>query len=149
MLTPEQRWFLDTRRVAHLATVDPAGMPHVVPVCHGLASETAYIVLDEKPKRVAARALKRVRNILANPRAALVADHYDDADWSRLGWVMLRGTAEILEHGAEHKAALALLRDRYAQYRAMSLNDRPIIALRIERVVSWGEISPAAPTIPD
>ena len=140
ILTPEQRRFLEILRVARLATVDASGMPHVVPVCYALAGETVHIVLDEKPKRVDARALKRVRNILANPRAALVADHYDDTDWSRLGWVMLRGTAAILEGGAEHAAALDRLRQRYAQYRAMALDKRPVIALRVERATSWGDL---------
>jgi PPOX class probable F420-dependent enzyme len=138
MLTLEQSRFLDIQRVGRLATVDGSGMPHVVPVCYARVDDGVYIILDEKPKRVEARALKRVRNILQNPRAALVVDHYDDADWSRLGWVMLRGSAEIIERGVEQAAALAGLRSRYDQYSAMHLEDQPVIALRIEKVTSWG-----------
>ena len=51
------------------------------------------------------------------------------------------GPAEILETGAEHDRAQALLRARYPQYRAMSLAGLPVIALRIERAVSWGDLS--------
>jgi coenzyme F420-0:L-glutamate ligase/coenzyme F420-1:gamma-L-glutamate ligase len=134
-----ERALLETQRVGRLATVDADGMPHVVPVCYALVDRTLYVVLDEKPKRVAARALKRVRNILANPRAALVVDHYEDADWSRLGWVMARGQAEIVEPGEEHAAALRALRGRYPQYLSMDLDQSPMIALRIEKITRWGK----------
>jgi coenzyme F420-0:L-glutamate ligase / coenzyme F420-1:gamma-L-glutamate ligase len=138
--SPAERAFLERRRVAHLATADPAGRPHVVPVCFALGDDVAYIVLDLKPKRGAPGRLKRVRNILANPRAALVADVYDDADWSRLGFVLVTGPARLLTEGAEHARALALLRRRYRQYQAMPLEERPVIALALEHVASWGAL---------
>ena len=141
MLSDPQRRFVEAGRVGHLATADRAGVPHVIPVCYALAAETAYITIDEKPKRRDVP-LKRVRNILENPQAAFVADRYDE-DWRRLGWVMLRGRAEILEMGAEHDAAQAMLRGRYPQYRAMSLAGLPVIAVRVERAVSWGDLSVA------
>jgi len=139
MLTEAQRRFVETRRVGHLATADAGGAPYLVPVCFALAEASLYITIDEKPKR-RDRPMKRVRNILENPRAAFVADRWDE-DWTRLGWVMLRGPAEILETGAEHAAAQTLLREKYAQYRAMNLADLPVIALRIAHVASWGDLS--------
>ena len=54
---------------------------------------------------------------------------------------MLRGQAEILADGAEHDRAQALLQSRYRQYRRMELDDLPVIALRVERVTSWGNLS--------
>ena len=114
-LSDQQRRFLETGRVGHLATADRAGVPHVVPVCYAVDGETVYITIDEKPKRRDIP-LKRVRNILENPRFSFVVDRWDE-DWSRLGWVMLRGAAEILDSGAEHDRAQALLRERYPQYR--------------------------------
>jgi PPOX class probable F420-dependent enzyme len=110
----------------------------VIPVCYAVAGQTLYITVDEKPKRRDIP-LKRVRNILENPKAAFVADRYDE-DWRRLGWVMLRGDAEILETGPEHDRAQALLRERYPQYRAMNLAGLPVIALRIARATSWGDL---------
>jgi len=139
MLSEAQRRFLDQCRVGHLATADRSGAPHVIPVCYAVSEDTLYITIDEKPKRRDIP-LKRLRNILENPQAAFVADHYDE-DWRRLGWVMLRGEAEILETGAEHDRAQELLRARYPQYRAMTLAELPVIALRIERATSWGELS--------
>ena len=37
-------------RVARLATVDPDGRPHVVPICFALDGDTLYTAVDEKPK---------------------------------------------------------------------------------------------------
>jgi len=141
MLSDEQRRFLQSRRVGHLATADAGAMPHVVPVCFAISENSLYITIDQKPKGNP-RALKRLRNLADNPWAALVADRYDE-DWTRLGWVMLRGHAEILDNGAEHDAAQELLRARYPQYRQMQLAELPVIALRIDRVTSWGDLSPA------
>ena len=139
-LTVAERRFLDRERIGRLATADSNGVPHVVPVCFALADGVVYVVLDEKPKKVKSRSLKRVRNILENPAATMLADHYDDSDWSRLGWVMLRGRAEIIEGGPEHDVAIAALCERYSQYLEMNLDRAPVIALRIESTQSWGRL---------
>jgi PPOX class probable F420-dependent enzyme len=140
MLPDRQRSFLMAQRIGHLATADAHGNPHVVPVCFAIADDTLYITIDEKPKRSSGRPLKRLRNMMDNPSAAFVADRYDE-NWTRLGWVMLRGQAEILADGPEHDRAQALLCERYAQYRAMQLAELPVIALRIERVTGWGDLA--------
>jgi PPOX class probable F420-dependent enzyme len=140
MLLDRERNFLIAQRVGRLATADARGNPHVVPVCFAIAEDTLYVTIDEKPKRASARPLKRLRNMIDNPSIAFIADRYDE-DWSQLGWVMLRGRAEILADGSEHDRAQALLRDRYAQYRAMQLGELPVIALRIERVTGWGNLA--------
>jgi PPOX class probable F420-dependent enzyme len=138
MLSEQQARFLTSRRVGHLATADARGRPHLVPVCFVVSEGALYITIDQKPKGDP-RALKRLTNIIENPVAAFVADHYDE-DWTRLGWVMLRGPAEILAEGAEHDRAQALLRSRYPQYRGMELDGLPVIALRIQRITSWGNL---------
>ena len=140
MLSAAERRFVDAMRVARLATADAAGVPHVVPVCFALLDDNLYVTIDEKPKRAGVRAMKRLRNIDANPAVAVVVDRYDE-DWSRLAWVMLRGRAEILDGGEEHDRAQAELRRRYPQYRAMRLEPLPVIALRIDRVNAWGALA--------
>ncbi|MCY4407721.1 MAG: TIGR03668 family PPOX class F420-dependent oxidoreductase [Rhodospirillaceae bacterium] len=135
VLGEDERAFLEGQRVAHLATADGAGIPNVGPVCFAVAGDSLYMTIDRKPK--SGKPLKRLRNIAENPHVALTADHYDDDDWSRLRWVMVRGRAEILESGAEHDDAQRLLRAKYPQYRAMDLAPLPVIAIRIERVTSW------------
>ena len=138
MFSAAQLQFIDSQRVAHLATADAAGRPHVVPVCFAHLQGRFYIAIDEKPKR--SPRLKRLRNIEENPHAALVFDRYDD-DWSRLGWVLVRGTANVLIEGPEYDRALTTLRERYEQYRSMALEGRPMIALMVEGVSSWGELA--------
>jgi PPOX class probable F420-dependent enzyme len=142
MLSDGERRFLAHRRIAHLATADSRGVPHIVPVCFVVSESTLYITIDEKPKRHPGTALKRLRNIVENPVVAVVVDRYDE-DWSLLGWVMLRGQAEILTDGTEHNAAQALLRSRYRQLNAMQIAQHPVIAVRIERTTSWGNLSVA------
>ena len=138
-LSEHQARFLASRRVGHLATADAHATPHLVPVCFVIADGALYITIDQKPKGDPL-GLKRLRNIVENPVAAFVADRWDE-NWSRLGWVMLRGSAEILAEGAEHDRAQALLQTRYPQYRQMRLADLPVIAIRVERVTSWGDLS--------
>lgn len=139
MLSDVQRRFLERGRVAHLATVDRSGAPHLVPVCFCLHGPSLYITVDEKPKRTDIP-LKRIRNIRENPAAAVTVDRWDE-DWTRLGWVMLRGSAEILGDGQEHDQAQDQLRRRYPQYVAMDLLALPVIAVRIQRVLSWGALA--------
>ncbi len=136
-LSAAESTFVQARPVAHLATADPAGRPHVVPVCFAYLDGRFYIAIDEKPKR--SLRLKRLRNIEENPRVALVFDRYDD-DWSRLGWVLVQGSSAILEAGAEHERAVAALRERYPQYRAMALEGRPMIRVAAEKVSNWGDL---------
>jgi PPOX class probable F420-dependent enzyme len=101
-------------RVARLATVTPDG-PRLLPVTFAWHRGTAVWAVDTvKPKR--SRRLRRLADIEADPRVALLADHYSD-DWARLWWVELRGTATVLD-GEAATAAVAALADRYAPYRA-------------------------------
>lgn len=137
--TDDARRFLEAHRVGHLATADAGGAPHVVPVCYALDDAALYFVADLKPKRGPARALKRLANLRANPRAALVVDDYDD-DWRRLAWVLVRVPAHVVDDARAHAAALVLLRARYAPYRSMPLDDpiaHPIVRLAPARVVAW------------
>ena len=138
MLSDHHARFLAYCRVGHLATADARGTPHLVPVCFVVKERALYITIDKKPKSNPG-ALKRLRNITENPVAAFVADRWDE-DWTRLGWVMLRGPAEILTAGAEHDQAQEWLRSRYPQYRGMDLAELPVIAVRIESATSWGNL---------
>ena len=111
-----------------------------MPVCYCVIDATVYFSIDEKPKQANTRGLKRLRNIAQNPKVSLVADRYDE-DWSQLGWIMLRGRAEVLDDGDEHALAQQTLRERYPQYRSMQLSSLPVVAIRIEHVATWGSIA--------
>jgi len=139
--TPNQLAFLDTQRAGRLATATSDGAPHVIPVCYACDGASLYIALDAKPKRVAPERLRRIRNILENPRVALVIDRYSD-DWSALAYVLIQGAAALLPPAdPEHAEAVTLLRGRYPQYRAMPIEEQPVIAIRPTAVVSWGAVS--------
>lgn len=130
--------FIQTQRVARLATADGDGHPHVVPVCFAFDGARFYIALDEKPKRVEPRQLRRVRNIEARHEAMLLFDHYEE-DWSRLAFVQVYGRADLLMPDAPgHAAALRLLRERYAQYRSMKLEYSLVITIVPEHIAAWG-----------
>ena len=130
---------LKDQRVARLATVDRRGRPHTVPVVFAYARTGLYTPIDLKPKAVAPRRLQRVRNILANPHVQVLIDRYDE-DWSKLGYVQLRGRAELLEGGAEYDRALGMLERKYPQYAELPLRGRPLIKVTVERAVSWGRL---------
>ena len=141
-LTESQARFLAEARVARLATADAGGRPHVIPVCFayadlGYGGENIYIVLDQKPKSVELTRLRRVRNILSNPQAALVVDHWDE-DWQALRYVLASCRAELLPGDGEEEAqAVAHLRRKYPQYRNMDLEGNPVIKLTPQRFTAW------------
>jgi coenzyme F420-0:L-glutamate ligase / coenzyme F420-1:gamma-L-glutamate ligase len=132
--------FVQAHRVARLATVDARGQPLVLPICYVLDGETLYSPTDAKPKRVAVQRLKRLQNIRENPRVALVIDDYSE-DWGQLSYVLLYGTAEIVNEGPELARAIAALRAKYPQYRDMPIEGNPMIAVHLTRVVSWGAVN--------
>jgi PPOX class probable F420-dependent enzyme len=118
-------------RVARLATADATGQPHLVPVTFAVSGDVVYTAVDAKPKRTTA--LRRLANVAANPRVALLVDHYDD-DWSRLWWVRADGTGRILPaSSAEAARAAALLSDRYP---AFSLRG-DVLAVDIAQWTGW------------
>ena len=131
--------FLSHSRVAHLATAASDAVPHAVPLCFWFDGANFYFVIDEKPKRHSGLKLKRMRNITANPAVSLLIDHYEE-DWSQLAYVLINGTARIVEAREEYLLALRNLRDKYPQYRNMALNYETNLMVRIEplRVHIWG-----------
>ena len=131
--------FIRARRVAQLATVAADGRPHVVPIVFAYEAGHIYTPVDLKPKSVAPHRLQRVRNILVSPSVQVLVDRYDE-DWSRLGYVQLRGLAELMEEGAEYRKAIRLLEQKYPQYAQLPLQGRPMIKVTVERIVAWGDV---------
>ena len=120
-------------RVARLATIDPNGRPHLVPLVFAVAESRIYSAVDHKPKR--SKALKRLENIAENPAVSLLIDEYDD-DWSQLWWIRLDGTAKVVETGPEWERAVTHLADKYPQYRGHP-PDGAVVAVSIDRIVGW------------
>ena len=137
MTAGEARERLAGARVARLATAAADGRPHVVPCTFAvLGEDTIVSAVDHKPKRTTA--LRRLANIAANPRVAVLADHYED-DWDALWWARADGVARVLEPGAEpglRAEAVRALAARYAPYR-----ERPpagaLVVVAVERWSGW------------
>ena len=104
-----------------------------MPACYAIDGDRLAIPIDSvKPK--GSTALGRVRNLERDPRAALLLEHWDPVDWSRLWWVQIRlvRTREPAERVAVLERAL---RARYPQYRDAPFVD--ILTFRIEKIGGW------------
>ena len=135
-LSPHALRLIRSARIAHLATADRSGQPHAVPICFVFDDKYFYSPIDEKPKRTAPAKLKRLRNIRDNSQVSLVIDYYEE-DWSKLCYVLITGTARILQSGKTHDRAVTLLRKKYSQYRRMQIDTRPIIVITPKRITFW------------
>ncbi len=133
MAETEARRRLGAAKVARLATVSAQGRPHLVPVTFALEGDRIYTAVDAKPKTT--RELRRLANLRANPRAAVLADHYDD-DWAALWWVRADGAASVIDDPARMAGPLSALARRYPQYLA-DPPAGPVIAILIDRLSGW------------
>jgi PPOX class probable F420-dependent enzyme len=134
MTGEEARRRFAAARVAHLATAAADNRPHVVPIAFALAGGTIYSAVDAKPKR--GTALRRLANVAANHRVAVLVDHYDD-DWTALWWVRADGDGRVLAvETVEGAEAVARLVDRYPQYRDQP-PPGPVLAIDVDRWSDW------------
>ncbi|MGH9047751.1 MAG: TIGR03668 family PPOX class F420-dependent oxidoreductase [Acidimicrobiales bacterium] len=119
--------------VGRLGTITAGRRPHLVPCCFVLRGETVYTAVDGKPKSTLA--LRRIDNLMADPNASLLVDHYED-DWLTLWWVRLDGTGRIVESANESDAAKRALVEKYPQYRELGIPGQ-VIALDIDTWRAW------------
>jgi PPOX class probable F420-dependent enzyme len=137
MTSEEARRRFAAARVARLASVDGSGHPHVVPIAFAVDGDRIYSVVDAKPKRTTA--LRRLANVRGNPAVAVLADHYEDADWSALWWVRADGHGRVLEpDDVEARQAVALLRERYPRLEAAG----EVLAIDVKRWRGWSAAEP-------
>lgn len=138
----KQIGILESARVARMATVDPGGMPHIVPVCFVYASGVIFTPIDKKPKASDANSLKRIKNINSNPNVSFMIDKYYE-DWQRLFFLKISGSASIIERGDEYDNSLMRLCERYPQYIDMDLLNLglPVIKITPHKIVSWGDVT--------
>jgi PPOX class probable F420-dependent enzyme len=133
MDSEEMRRRISGATVARLATVSADGRPHIVPITFALDDEAIYFAIDFKRKKTAD--LQRLRNIEANPSVSVLVDHYED-DWAKLWWVRADGSARIVIDGTVFEKGIALLTQRYAQYRS-ARPAGPVVSISIERISGW------------
>jgi PPOX class probable F420-dependent enzyme len=120
-------------RVARLATVSGAGVPHLVPVVFAVVGERVLVAVDGKPKRT--RALRRLANIAEDPAVCLLADEYSE-DWSALWWVRVDARAVVRDDDEALTEARAALGARYPQHVA-DPPEGPVIEVAVTRWSGW------------
>ena len=135
-MTEWEREFITRHRLAHLATIDENGKPHVVPIVYAFDSNKLFTPIDDKPKSVNPKQLQRVRNIKLNEYVSVIIDDYSE-DWTKLAWVQIRGQAEILSYGDEYEIGIKLLTKKYPQYRDMPIQGKLLITISPQKVLSW------------
>ena len=133
MQIDEMHALVGEARIGRLATIDPDGRPNVVPFVYALASDTVHAVVDRKPKRTTA--LRRLENLRRDPRAVILVDHYSE-DWEQLWWVRMRGTARVVDGGADLDRTCDLLRAKYEQYQDVEMDEIAIL-IDIEDWSGW------------
>ena len=102
-------------------------------------SSTTRCSRPSTPSRSARRHLQRLANVRAEPRCALLVDHYED-DWRRLWWVRADGLAEVVEAPpAEHPGIQALVQ-RFPQYRDEPPSG-PLLVVTVQRWTGWASTS--------
>lgn len=116
VFSDEERAYLSERRLGRLATIDPVGMPHVVPL--GWSYNKALDTIDVGGRDFARTA--KFRYARANPKVALVVDDVLPPWQPRC--VMIRGHAEALDQATGPDG------DPLG----------PIIRIHPTQVISWG-----------
>jgi PPOX class probable F420-dependent enzyme len=137
METAELRRRFASSSVARLSTVRPDGGPHVVPIVFAVVDDTVFSAVDAKPKR--STDLQRLANVRADPRCALLVDHYED-DWRRLWWVRADGTADVVVAPPAGHPGIQALVQRFPQYRDEPPSG-PLLVVTVQRWTGWESTS--------
>jgi hypothetical protein len=118
-----------------LCTVHAERGVDAVPVVYAVDDDGYLGVPVDRVKPKAAGRLQRERNLEADPRAALLVEHWDRGDWSRLWWVR----AELRwqrDAAAAREADLAgRLEAAYEQYRHQPFTR--VLVLRVVGMTGW------------
>jgi len=125
--TQREAAFLKSEEVCRLATASKEGKPHVTPVIYVVDGANLVIATDY--------GTKKLKNVRENPNVSLVVDEYHPNKA-----VVVEGTCEVYERGAEYLRLLKLLFERFEYYRKnpWKEGESPILKITPMKVVSWG-----------
>ncbi len=135
MTASEVDEFLAAERRAHLATIDPDGTPHVVPL--------SYVVIDGRVTFWTDPQSRKVANLRRDPRMTCLVEA--GTEFAEFRAVELRGRAEVSADvetsrrtglALYERAAGVLTDDMRAAVDAMAA-DRVAVTVVPDRAVSW------------
>ena len=117
-----------------LCTLHPQRGPDPVPVVYAVVDEHVGVPVDTVKPKSAGR-LGREDDLDGDPRAALLVEHWDPVDWSRLWWVRAH-----LEHVPDPptstvEALSARLEAQVPQYDGRPF--RRVLVCRIVALTGW------------
>ena len=119
-----------------LGTVHGRRGVDAVPVVYVVDDGRIVVPIDAvKPKR--GPRLQRLRNLDADPRAVLLADHYAD-DWSQLWWVRVHGRATEAPPTGAQLERLAAAFPAYATSGAVP----SVLVLVADEMAGWAAAAP-------
>ena len=123
MFTDRQRAFLEMPRLARLATIDPDGFPHVVPIWYGIEGDDLIFMSD--------RDTAKVRNAIARPRgaASIGGDAGDAAGF------LIRGELSVYDdvgHAVAHWLAYRYETKARADELAVEWANDDIVVIRLK-----------------
>jgi nitroimidazol reductase NimA-like FMN-containing flavoprotein (pyridoxamine 5'-phosphate oxidase superfamily) len=124
--------FLALQRVAHVATADARGVPHVVPVCLVVEKGRLYFASGKTGRKL--------QNLRANPHVAVSADDYTEA-WGGLRGVVVQGTARVHARNPTFRRIRRRLYAKYPQYRTEATlgdTDSVVVEITPRRAYAWG-----------
>lgn len=95
LLPPSARALIETAPLAHVVSINPDGSPQVTCVWIGVDDESVFIAsLIEHQK---------IRNFQRDDRVVISIEAPTRADWGVQEYLVLYGTAEVIEGGAPAK----------------------------------------------
>ena len=133
---------ITSARIGHLTTASSNLQPYVTPVVFIQQQNNIFVPLDNKPKTISVKELKRVKNIEENPKVSYVVDHYEE-DWTNLWFVMIIGCATLVEMNGRTEKSRKEIRKihtkflkKYSQYTKLSIG-RIYIKIKIDKTIYW------------
>lgn len=133
---PEATRLLDAHDHGVLSTVHPRRGVDAVPVVYTAGQPVGLVGIPvDRVKQKASGLLQRERNLREDPRASLLVEHWDRADWNALWWVRAELRLEARPDAGRDAILSDRLAKRFDQYRAAPF-DR-ILVLRVVTVTGW------------
>lgn len=119
--------YLYDHELCRMATSSKDCTPHVVPVSYIYQNNKIYVSTDY--------GTRKFKNILDNPKVAVVVDDVDPQME-----VLLQGTVKITERGNEWKRIYNMFFKKFEWVRKnpWKEDDAPFIEIKISKMVKWG-----------